>query len=84
MGNILFYLHDGTPVFKGDALWHPDRNTVGWCCFAQSKPNGEYVVVKSSNGAVPTVRVVELRKQPPEPIRCSKCGQLLPESKSTY
>ena len=84
MKEILFHLSDGSPVLKGDVLWHPDRRNVGWCCFAQGKPNGGFAVVRSDNGAVPTVCISKLRREPPEPKRCSKCHQLLPKTKSTY
>lgn len=30
----LFRLKDGTPVFDGDILYHPDRRNVGWYCIA--------------------------------------------------
>jgi hypothetical protein len=76
---LLFHLHDGTPVFKGDILYHPDKRRVGWYCVAEFEPNGEYVTVRSPEGAVPTILISELRKEPPpEPIRCTQCGQLLP------
>lgn len=76
----LFLLDDGEPVYYKDVLWHPDKLRVGWYCIAEFEPIGEYVTVRSDNGAVPTVLISELRKEPPEEHkRCSKCGQLLPK-----
>jgi len=71
----LFSLSDGTPVFYGDALWHPDRRRVGWVCTAEFTPGGDSVTVRSTNGAVPTVLVSELRKAPPwyEETTCPVC-----------
>ena len=71
----LFTLLDGTKVYKGDVLYHPDRRKVGWCCFAKFKPNGDMVTVRSDNGAVPTVRISELLKEPRELKWCRTCGQ---------
>ena len=82
--NPLFYLNDGSEVYDGDVLWHPDRNKAGWCCFAFKPPVNDLVMVISDNGAVPTVKLSDLKRKPPVPKRCKKCGQLLPESKSTY
>ena len=77
----LFHLVTGEPVFYGDILWHPDRYKVGWCCKAEFEPKNGYVTVRALNGAVPKVKVSELRKEPPEePKRCDKCGQLLPKT----
>ena len=77
--NELFRLSDGTPVFKGEILWHPDSNKVGWYCIAEFPPEGAMVTVRSPNGAVPTVYISELRKKPPPPPRrCPTCDQLLP------
>jgi len=77
----LFKLSDGTDVFAGDVLWHPDLERVGWCCIAEFEPEGETVTVRSPNGAVPTVNISELRKKPPIlPINkgmvfeCPDCG----------
>ena len=74
----LFHLADGTPVFFDDVLWHPDRRRVGWCCIARFTvdPNGETVTVNSPNGAVPKVRISELRREPPKPatIPCPVCN----------
>ena len=80
MRKPLFYLLDNTPVYEGDVLYHPDPIKVGWYCKAEFEPdNVEYVTVRSPNGAVPTVLISNLRKEPPAPpARCSKCGQLLP------
>lgn len=75
----LFELSDGTEVFYGDVLWHPDLRRVGWCCRAEFEPEGDTVTVRSPNGAVPSVFISELRKTPPSPSeRCMTCGQLLP------
>jgi hypothetical protein len=79
MNKPLFFLIDNTPVYEGDVLYHPDSINVGWYCVAEFAPDDEYVTVRSPNGAVPTVRIDDLRKQPPAPpARCSKCGQFLP------
>ncbi len=77
----IFRLINGTNVYYGDVLWHPDNRRVGWCCLAKFLPESElYVTVRSPNGAVPTVRISELRKEPPViPKRCKCCGQLLPK-----
>lgn len=76
---LLFHLSDGTPVYKGDILYHPDRYNVGWYCIAQFEPNGDKTVtVRSPNGAVPTVFISSLSKEPPIEKRCKTCGQLLP------
>lgn len=76
----LFRLSDGTPVYYGDILWHPNRTGVGWYCVAEFKPKGDdLVTVRSPNGAVPTVRLSELMAEPPKPRpRCRICGQFLP------
>lgn len=75
----LFQLEDGTEVFYGDVLWHPDKGRVGWCCKAEFRARNERVTVRSPNGAVPNVAVADLRKEPPRPPpRCSECGQFLP------
>jgi hypothetical protein len=80
MRQELFYLLDGTPVFKGEILYHPDPVKVGWYCKAEFEVRESgYVTVRSPNGAVPTVRIADLRKEPPQAKRCSKCCQLLPE-----
>ena len=75
----LFQLIDGTDVFYGDILWHPDSRNVGWYCTAEySVNNFGYATVRSPNGAVPSVDITELRRMPPPPPpRCSECGQLL-------
>jgi len=79
MREKLFELSDGTEVFKGDILYHPDNYRVGWYCKAYFKPrDSEYVTVTSTNGAVPTVLIADLRKEPPEVKRCRLCNQLLP------
>jgi hypothetical protein len=87
MAKFLFTLDSGTPVFYGDVLWHPDRKRVGWYCYAEFEPKelgSPFVTVRSDNGAVPEVYISELRKEPPpEPKRCSKCGQLLPDQESS-
>ena len=64
----LFHLEDGSPVFFGDVLWHPDRRRVGWCCIARFTPdnNGQTVTVNSPNGAVPNVEIKDLKRKPPE------------------
>jgi len=64
MRKPLFKLLDGTDVYKGDVLWHPNLNRVGWCCFAEFEPEYDTVVVRSPNGAVPTVYISELRRTP--------------------
>jgi hypothetical protein len=63
----LFQLGDGTDVFYGDVLWHPDKRRVGWCCIANFYPHegSDVVTVNSPNGAVPTVKIAELRRTPP-------------------
>lgn len=81
MKEVIFHLQDGTPVHKGDILYHPDRVLVGWYCMAQFKPeeDSEFVVVRSPNGAVPMVKIADLKSEPPLPQkRCRTCGQLLP------
>jgi len=78
--DILFKLKDGTPVYYGDILWHPDRRRVGWACRAEFSPQGKMVTVRALNGAVPHVAVSELRSEPPpERRRCRACGQTLPQ-----
>lgn len=80
----LFHLCTGEPVYRGDVLWHPDHVNVGWWCKAEFRPDeGDtvYVVVRSPNGAVPTVRIADLRKEPPHVRKCSLCGQTLPNAK---
>jgi hypothetical protein len=76
---LLFYLSDGTPVYKGDVLWHPNRSRVGWACVAEFPPTGPMVTVRSiPAGAVPIVLISELRKEPPEQTyrpRCPTCGK---------
>lgn len=80
--NPLFRLSDGTDVYKGDILWHPDLNRVGWCCVAEFEPQGDSVVVRSPSGAVPTVLISELKKSPPRNpafskglvFECPDCG----------
>ena len=75
----LFKLDDGTQVFYGDVLWHPDERRVGWCCKAEFIPENDHVTVRSTNGAVPHVFISELRKEPPGlPKKCKTCGQILP------
>ncbi len=78
----LFTLDDGTPVFYGDILYHPDRRRVGWYCIAQfrQKEGLDTVTVCCDNGAVPTVLISELKTESPIEKRCSQCGQLLPAS----
>lgn len=66
----IFYLLDGTPVKYGDVLWHPDRCRAGWCCIAEFEPDtidAKMVTVRAEgpNGAVPTVLISELCKEPP-------------------
>jgi len=74
----LFKLLDGTKIYYGDVLWHPDKQR-GWFCRAEFESEGDVVTVRSPNGAVPTVYISELRKKPPpEPKRCEMCNQLLP------
>ena len=34
----LFHLVDKSPVFRGDILYHPDRDRVGWYCVAEFEP----------------------------------------------
>lgn len=82
MRKPLFFLSDKTPVYSGDVLYHPDSIRVGWYCIAEFSPdNDERVTVRSPNGAVPTVLISDLKKEPPAPpFRCSKCGQILPAS----
>ena len=75
----LFKLDDGTQVFYGDVLWHPDEERVGWCCKAEFTPENDHVTVRSTNGAVPHVFISEFRKEPPAlPKKCKRCGQILP------
>lgn len=78
---ILFTLTDGTKVYRGDILYHPDARKVGWYCMANFPSSTNYsVTVTSPNGAVPTVLVADLRRNPPAPPeRCKTCGQLLPD-----
>lgn len=77
MSTPLFRLSDGTEVFEGDILYHPDIRRVGWACKAEFEPTGEMVTVRSPNGAVPTVAISELRREPPlVPKRCSQCGRI--------
>lgn len=77
----LFNLADGTPVRKGDILFHPDRRRVGWYCVAEFKPSNDNttVTVRAPNGAVPHVKVSELKRNPPVVRRCKTCNQILPE-----
>ena len=74
---LLFYLDDGRAVYRGDILYHPDM----WYCTAEFvTTNVRTVTVRAPNGAVPTVNISDLcRNPPPERPRCSKCNQLLPE-----
>ena len=76
----LFHLVDKSPVFRGDILYHPDRDRVGWYCVAEFEPEagGEDVRVRTPNGAVPIVSIDQLQREPPVLARCSKCGQVLP------
>ena len=87
MSETLFTLRDGTMVFKGDILFHPDRERVGWYCIAEFKPdvdNSQFVTVRSPNGAVPIVLIRDLKREPPPPnTRCRLCGQLLPKGLRT-
>jgi hypothetical protein len=74
----LFNLVDGTPVYFGDVLWHPDRRCVGWYCVANFALDGDgedSVTVNSPNGAVPTVLIEDLRRVPPvyEQVTCPTC-----------
>jgi len=76
----LFDLADGTHVRYGDILYHPDRRNVGWYCIAEFKPSDhETVTVRAPNGAVPHVKISELRKNPPVVRRCKTCNQILPK-----
>jgi len=75
----LFSLADGTSVYYGDVLYHPDAKKVGWYCTAEFKPSSDYIVtVRSPCGAVPSVKIADLRKEPPIVRRCKTCNQLLP------
>ena len=74
----LFTLADSTKVYRGDVLYHPDRRKVGWHCVADFKPEADLVTVRTDNGAVPTVRICELMKEPPELKWCRTCGQRIP------
>lgn len=62
MKPLLFKLSDGTKVYEGDKLQHPDTARVGQYCVAEFEPIGEEVTVRSPSGAVPTVLISELRK----------------------
>lgn len=64
---VLFHLPDGTPVHKGNILWHPDSRNVGWYCvaeFAPRSPDADTVTVRAPNGAVPHVYIADLRSSP--------------------
>jgi len=71
----LFNLSDGTRIFRGDILSHPDHRNVGWYCTAEFKPKGDFVTVRSPNGAVPTVKISTLKREPPHLKWCKLCGQ---------
>lgn len=74
----LFRLSDGSSVFEGDILFHPDHDKVGWYCVANFKAQDKAVTVTSPNGAVRTVLVSELRREPQKrKLYCDTCGQRL-------
>ena len=87
MSETLFNLRDGTPVIKGDILFHPDRERVGWYCIAEFKPDiddSQFVTVRSPNGAVQESLIRDLRSEPPpSQTRCHMCGQILPLGRLT-
>ena len=58
----LFTLSSGQQVFDGDKLYHPDpRMTLGQPLKAEFKEEGGWVTVRHPNGAVPRLRVCELK-----------------------
>ena len=79
---LLFHLADGSEVLKGDILYHPNQERYPWYLKAEFKSNlcGTTVTMRAYNGAVPTVNVADLLREPPEVkwLRCRTCGQFLP------
>ena len=75
---LLFFLSDDTPVYKNDILWHPDTERYGWYLEAAFVSHNTHVTMVCDNGAVPTVKISELKRRPPKIKWCSKCGQQLP------
>ena len=51
---------EGRPVARGDVLYHRDVNRTGGRVTAEFPADGEWVTVRSTNGAVPSVRVTDL------------------------
>jgi len=69
----LFYV-DGIPVFKGQRLYHHNINLTGGIVLAEFPAEGEMVTVRSDpSGAVPTVRVSELKWTPAAEELCPTC-----------
>jgi len=68
---------DGRPVYYGNILFHPNQWKTGGRVTAEYKAEGDFVTVRSNNGAVPIVRVDELcwNEQAIPDRYCSMCGQ---------
>ena len=75
------FIVEGRPVFKGNVLFHPDRDRTGGRVTAEFDGGGASegdVTVRSDNGAVPTVRIGSLTWAKPI-LKCRECGQILPD-----
>lgn len=65
---VLFEV-EGRPVSRGAVLFHRDIPRTGGRVTAEFKPEGDFVVVRTLNGAVPSVRISELSwAQHPEDV----------------
>ncbi len=78
MRPIVLFEVAGRPVVRGDVLFHRDLPRTGGRVTAEFEAEGDTVVVRSPNGAVPRVRVSELswERHPEDVLREQFLAQL--------